>query len=367
MAKPKILELRWPAMGVVRRHSHERQYSAVAYPTPWSINCRLEDALDNRLRGGSFTGISAGSRPDSVYRDRTLQIGSDNTNSIECSRKGSSADFNFSADISDTARATFFQLAGDEGTGDTVVGFAPHKDNYLVCWSAGETWVLSGDPTTGALRRVSDEVGIVASGAWCIAHDMVYFLSSRGLYSMGADGTGLKAISEDKIPAELISLDDDDLTLTYQHSDRGVYIHKTTDPDWFYDVERDGFWPFDTDTTDSHVLIGPLRLGGPDSYGLIQQLHGIMATGSANVTWQIVTGNTAEEACDNGKAAITAELASGAYAQYVSAEGSWGAGRSNTRWPRVRGMWCCLWLKSEGTWAYESVHMTIEPFGRWRG
>jgi len=367
--KPRTLELRFPSLGVTRRQVHERVFSAVSYGSPWSINCRLEDPLDARLRGGSFTGISAGSRPSKTYRDRTLRISTANTNVIECSAKGDSTDYFFGRDISNTARATRFQLAGDDGTGPDIVGFATYadEDRYLICWSASETWVLAGDPTTGTLRQVSKQVGMIAEDAWCEANGVIYFLSSRGLYRVGADGSGLAAVSEDKVPEELISVSDDDCTLTYQHSDRGVYIHLTTDPDWFYDTERDGFWPFDTDTTNSHVLIGPLRLGGPDTYGMIQQIHGIMAIGSADVKWQVVKGNTAEQACDNGKAAITAALAGTAYAQYVSAEGTWGEGRSYTSWPRVRGMWCCLWLESAGSWAFESVHMTVSPSGRWRG
>jgi hypothetical protein len=365
MAKPRTLELRFPSMGVVRRQPHERQYSAVSYPTPYSYNVRLADPLTNRLRGGSFTGRSAESRPSSiVYRDRTLSFSG---NAITASRVGDSTDTTLSSDVSDMLRPALFQFSEADETGEDIVALVPHKDQYLVGFTATETWVLQGDPLSGTRRRVSDEVGIIGADAWCVAHDTVYFLSSRGLYAMSVDGSGLKALSEDAVPDELIGLTDAAASLDYYHADRGVYIHLTDSPSWFFDTERGGFWPFDTSTTDSHVLIGPLRLGGPDSYGMVQRLHGIMASDSADVTWRLVIGDTAEEACANGKTAITAAVASSSYWKYFNAEGIWSAGRSSTSWPRTRGMWCCLWLQSAGAWAYEAVHMTVAPFGRWRG
>ena len=366
MAKPRTIELRFPSLGVVRRHSHERQYSAVSYPTPYAYNVRLADSLTNRLRGGSFTAVSADSRPSSiVYRGRTLTFSS---NAITASRVGDSTDTDMSADASDMLRPALFQFSEAESQGNSIVALVPHKDQYLLAFTATETWIQMGDPLSGPRKRISDEVGIIGADAWCVAHDMVYFLSSRGLYSVGADGTGLKALSEDIIPQDLIGLTDTAATLTYRHADRGVYIHLTDSPSWFVDVERGGFWPFDTSTTDSHLLVGPLRLGGSDSYGMVQRIHGIMAANSADVTWRLVDGDTSEEACDNGKAAITSALADdGAWWRYVAAEGTWKAGRSETAWPRARAMWVVVWLSAESSWAYESVHLTVSEFGRWRG
>jgi len=360
--KPKIFELRFPSMGVVRRQTHERVARAVAYATPYSVNVRLEDELTTRLRGGSFTAINAGSRPSEIlYRDRILTFDS---NAITATRMGDHTDTTMSADVSDTMRPKLFQLSEAGETGDDVVALIPHKDSFLLGFTAGETWVQQGDPYEAPLRRVSDEVGIIGEDAWCVAHDTVYFLSSQGLYAVGANGSGLKALSEDKIPEDLTGVDDDDCTLTYNHSDRGVYIHLTSGVSWFYDTERDGFWPFDTDSTDSHLLIGPLRIAGPNQFGLIQTLHGIMAAASGTVVWRIVPGDTAEEACDNGKLAITAALAGNDFDEYHDANGAWDAGRSHTFWPRCRCAWCCVWLSSAATWAHESVILETVPFGR---
>ena len=360
----RVRDIVFPAAGVVRRWGLRGATGGQGplVPAPWAFNVRLEDALTNRLRGGSFTGIAAGARVDPVYRDRAITFAD---NGITAARQGSASDTSLATDISDTARPILFQLSEAGSVGEDVVAVIPHKDSHLLCFTAGETWVLSGDPATGAMRRVSDQVGIIGADAWCVNHDTVYFLSSHGLYSVGADGSGLKALSEDAIPEDLTGVTDATCTLTYQHSDRGVYIHKTG-TDWFYDTARDGFWPFDTGETASHLLIGPLKLGDGDSLGLTQTLHGIMAASSASVAWALVPGETAEEAAANGKAAIVADLAGGSYSTYIRASGTWAAGRSSTSLPRVTAMWVCLWLSSAGTWAYEGVTLAAIPAGKWR-
>jgi hypothetical protein len=363
--KPKTIELRFPSLGIVRRGAHERVYSAPAYPTPWACNVRLEDTLTNRLRGGSFTAIDAGDRPSEIlYRNRLLTF---DDNAILASRAGDHDDTTTSVDVSDVLRPFRFQLSEAGEVGDNVVSLVPHKDAFLLGFTDTETWVLAGDVTTGQLRRVSDQVGIVDEDAWCVNHDTVYFLSSSGLYSVGADGSGLKPLSEDKVPEDLTDVSAS-TTLTYNHSDRGVYAHITdADVSWFYDTERDGFWPFNTDTTDSHLLIGPLRIGGPTQFGLIQTIHGIMAASSGTVVWRLVPGNTAEEAAANGKLAIEAALAGSDYDEYYVANGAWGEGRSNTAWPRARTPWVVLWLSSSSDWAFESIVLEVVPqFGRIR-
>jgi hypothetical protein len=145
-----------------------------------------------------------------------------------------------------------------------------------------------------------------------------------------------------------------------------VYIHTQHDIDWFYDIEKDQFWPFTDDTTDSHILIGPFRLGTVHSYGMVIKLYGVLAKGSDDVDWHIVKGETAEDAADNGKMEIQASVAGNVINGYVGADGTWSAGRSYMTYPRVRSPWCCLWLHSEGDWAYENIVMETVDCGRWR-
>ena len=304
------------------------------------------------------------SRPSEIrYRNRLLTFSG---NAITATRMGDDTDTALSADVSDTLRPALFQLSYAGATGGTVVALIPHKDSFLLGFTADETWVQQGDPLTGQRWRVSDEVGIIGADAWCVAHDTVYFLSSRGLYSVGADGKGLLAISEDKIPKDLTGVTDASCALTYYHADRGVYIELSSGVSWFYDTARDQFWPYDTSSADSHVLIGPFRLGQANAFGRVLNLHGVMATGSADVNWRLVTGDTAEAAAANGKAAIVAHLASASYASYVASSGTWSAGRANMAYPRIRAVWCCLWLQSAGDWAFEAASLTAKLSGKWR-
>ena len=357
------IDLQFP-QGVERRLGYRAtSKSRGGYPTPWAMNVRLRDSLTDRMRGGSFTGISAASRSAPVYRGRKLTFSG---RAVTASRVGIHGDIDMGADVTDSMRPALFQFSEAGSQGSAVVALVPHKDRYLLGFMADELWVQSGDPLNGTRQRVSDQVGIIGANAWCVAHDTVYFLSSHGLYSVNADGGGLKPLSEGVLPEDLTDVTDSTCTLTYQHADRGVYIHKSG-TNWYYDIERDEFWPFDTDTTDSHILIGPFRLGSTDMLGMIQAMHGIMAEGSDTVTWHIVPGDTAEQSAENGKAAITSSLAgTTTWINYVNGSGAWSAGRSQTARPRVTTMWATLWLHCEGDWAYEGISVTLVPAGAWR-
>jgi len=298
-----------------------------------------------------------------VYRDRAITF---LDNGITAARQGNASDTSLSTDVSDTARPILFQLSEAGSVGGDVVAVIPHKDSHLICFAAGETWVLAGDPATGSLRRVSDEVGCMAQNAWCVNHDTVYFLSSRGLYSVGTDGSGLKAISEDKVPQNLAGVSDSACTLTYNHADHGVYIHIEGEVDWFYDTERNAFWPFDTSEADSHVLLGPMQIGSTNHFGRILRIYGVTAAGSADVTWRIIVADSAEEAADNGKLAIEAALDGNNFSSYVRSSGTWAAGINNSAYPRARGQWVVLWLSASSDWAYEGASLECVTSGRWR-
>lgn len=360
----KTINIEFPSAGVARRLGlRVAAGGGGPLPAPWATNVRLEDSLSNRLRGGSFTAIAAGSRIAPVYRHRAITFSG---KVVTAARVGEAIDKTVSTDVTDLSRAVHFTLADAGVTANDVVAVIPHKDAHLLCFTASEMWVLDGNPATPKLRRVSNKVGIIGANAWCINHDTVCFLSSSGLYSAGADGSGLKAISEDKIPEDLTGVVDSGCTLTYNHADRGIYIHRSSGVSWFYDTERDGFWPFSLASTDSHVLIGPFVLGQPNARGRVLNLHGVIATGSTDVTWRLVPGDTAEQAAANGKAGIVADLVGGSYASYVPAEGTWSAGRAHIAYPRIPAVWCCLWLRSEGAWAFEEVIMTATLAGAWR-
>ena len=412
------INIMFPAAGVVRRIANAAVAGDGPMSTPWAVNVRLEDTLTKRLRGGSFVGLEV----ESVPSDRTQDLVDESGNTITdddgnvivlateksivssggrlwvsagvdapaahpaeviyrgrllrpeggiifASRQGDYSDWNYGADISDQQRAFAIQLSEAGEIGGDVVALVPHKDSHLLAATSNGLWVVAGDPAgDGAMRNISRGVGMVAARAWCKNHmDRVYFLSSHGLYTVGTDGQGLQAISENAIPVELTGVENEETVLAYNHADRGVYIHLPGDTvSFFYDTERQGFWPFTTDKLESHVLLGPFKLGDIDQNGVINSIHGMVATGSASVNCRIVTGDTAEQAAENGKAAITAALSGSGFSSYVKHSTTWTAGRSLTVRPRVRGMWACIWLHSAGQWAYERITMQIATAGSWR-
>jgi hypothetical protein len=145
-----------------------------------------------------------------------------------------------------------------------------------------------------------------------------------------------------------------------------VYIHLSVGPSWIYDTARDAFWALSQDTSDSHLLIGPFKIGHGNNYGRVQNLHAMIAEGSNDVTWRIVTGDTAEEAAEVGKSCIELSLEGEDFSAYVAAEGTWSAGRAHMEYPRTRALWCCLWLNCGGDWAYEALSLTGWLSGQWR-
>jgi len=382
------------------------------------LNVRLEDSLANRLRGGSFTGIAstalvadrevlltntggdtllgsganelvahtdeniasgddfiwvdpgastpAESAIDVIYRDRLLRV---NSQEILASRHGDHQDFNYGDHVDDPDRAIPFQLSEAGEVGAAVTALIPHKDRNLLGFTATSMWAIQGEIGEGEMRNVSREIGCVTARSWAKDHlDRVYFLSSHGLYTCSADGSGLQAISEDAIPQELTGVTDANTVLQYNHADRGLYIEiPTATVSWFFDTERKQFWPYDVGSSNSHVAIGPVRIGQANHFGRLIKMHGMIATGSGTVTWRVVTGDTAEDAAANAKAAIEAYEAATSYATYVKATGDWIAGRAIMSYPRVRGVWMCLWLQASAAWGYEGCALESVQSGKWRG
>jgi hypothetical protein len=387
------------------------------YFSPWAVNCRLQD-FQGRFRGGSWAQsgapsvaatqnrylvdgsgnritdasgnhivVSVGvasvhsggtiyvepgaSAPAShgaqcVYRDRFIRPSG---YAIFASRQSNYADWSMSADISDVARPFVIQLSEAGEIGSDVVSLIPHKDAYMLAATSGSLWVVQGDPVAdGTLRNISREVGMVGAKAWCRDHlDRYYFLSSHGLYTVGADGSGLQALSEDVIPEHLTGVTDVNTVLEYDHGSSGVCIHiPTAAVSWFFDIDRQGFWPFKTGHSGSYIALGPIQLGNGSTFGRLIQLHGITAHGSANVTWRVMVADTAEQVSINAKAAIESLIAGGTPSN-VHSSGVWAAGINHRCYPRARGKYMILLISAaSGSWAWEGASARIEPSGEWR-
>ena len=384
-----VKELHWPA-GVNRGLSLRQEVGKrERYYCPWSLNVRTDDSLSGRLRGGSWTPTAAaahvgvfhsggtvvadpgGTAPgsvhgaDCIYRDRYVRPVSQ---AIYASRQGTYTDWAMSADLSDVGRPFVIQLSEAGELGGNVAALIPHKDVHLLAATTSSLWAVQGDPTAeGRLQNISRDVGIVGPRAWCRDHlDRYYFLSSYGLYTTGASGDGLQALSEDVIPQELTGVTDVNTVLEYDHLTRGVRVHvPTAAVSWLFDTDRQGFWPFKVGYAGSHVAIGPVHLNNGETYGRLLRLHGITADVSADVTWRVLVADTAEQVSINAKAAIEA-LAAGSTPTNIHSMGVWTAGVNHRSYPRARGLFMILLLSSAGTWGWEGAVCFMEPSGKWR-
>ena len=336
--KNKVRELKWPALGVVRRSASAEgppQFQE-PFPTVCAVNCRPEDTFQQRLCGGSRPGLT-------VYRGHPIE---------------------------------------EEGAVEMPA----------------------------ALRNLSRGIGVIDPLAWCVVQDVrtrgvpvkhaFVFLSSVSLFMIAPSGDSLQPLCEDRLPEELACIPDTTaVSLVYSPEERGIYIFmkpaEGTATHWFFDLVHQGFWPLtlqaghqplwacyhdgdvllgckdgvvrsiggdddDGESIASYVLIGPLRLGGPGMFGLVVSIRGHVADGSGNVSWRIIPGDTDDEACRSGVAAVAAYIAgdTAEAENYTRASGTLQPGRPLTRYPRVRAKWMCLLLKASGPWGYDSI--TVE-------
>lgn len=339
-------------------------------------------SLVTATAGAMPTAFSLGT----VYRARLLLAGG---NAIYASRQGDIADWNYGEAAGDAGRATMLQLSEAGEYGQTVTAMIPHKDVALLAATAGSLWHLAGDPVTGRLRNLSRDTGIIGANAWTKAGDTILFMAADGLHSVSAAGSDPQNLSAGKVPNELRNLTGQDVLLAYNDDEKGVYVFvQGATYQWFFDLLHGGFWPMTlatvpnqaavvagvlrlgrngspmtvgtSESITSNVLLGPIRLASPGTFGRVLNLCGAMGQGSGSVAWKLIAGNTAEEAAANGKAAIAGNTS------YVVASGTLVAGQSHLEYPRIRAAWVVVWLSASAPWAYESVAMEITQSGKWR-
>ncbi len=159
-----------------------------------------------------------------VYRDRLCLAGRDN--GIYMSRQGNYTDWDYGQHVNDQGRAIVFQLSLGADVGEYPTAMIPNRDGAMICATARSLWVLSGDPTTGQLQRISEDVGIVGPKAWCRIDDQIAFLADDGLYMMQADGTNLRELSPEAVPDELRIIDPETTTVSigYESDRRAFHI-----------------------------------------------------------------------------------------------------------------------------------------------
>jgi hypothetical protein len=338
-----------------------------------------------------------------VYRDRLVLAGDpDNPGLWYMSAQSNPLDFDYGATATGAQAAT----AGTAVNSDVgnlprpITAIAAVADDYCIFAALGELWVLRGDPMIGGqMDNVSRTVGIISPGAWCRTPDgTLIILSRNGLYRLIAGAVNIpEAVSEDRIPQELVNIDTDQNQVRLEYEVRGRGIHVFVSPpagpggshywfSWFsqgfcpasfaaehepfsacYSLEdnavlcgcRDGYVrqfastqeTDDGTTIESHVMYGPIRLGANNiARGIWQELIAVLDANSGDVDWEILVGDSAQAA----------------YTARVFASGTWSAGLNRIARPKAGGHSAYLRLKNNGAsaWAVERLTGVIESVGR---
>jgi hypothetical protein len=348
-----------------------------------------------------------------LYRDRIFLSGSDHV--WYCSRQGDPTDWALAGDMGDVGRALAGQIDNAGRVGSVIKAMIPHGDSSMVFASSNSMWLLRGDPTDGTFVQISDEIGIIAPGAWAVSPDgVIAFLSNDGVYLMGSGSEPPKRWSEERIPDELRNIDASASAISMAYDVRGRGFHLFVTPatglgkHYWLDLDNKALWPVrfqdghqpicvsriegasglseivmgckdgylrkfsDSAATDdgseiaSHVLIGPFSLSPDDTTdAVLNEIHGILSDSASSVTWRIVMGSSAEEAADMAVAGIASALA-GTAISGIGASGVWGKNRNRVVRARARGPWAVVWLSSSAAWSYESVAVVINQLGRLR-
>jgi len=362
--------------------------------------------------------VPAGQPLIALYRDRILLAGS--SQAYFASRVSDPGDWDYGAAMEDPGAAVAGQLSDAGLMGGVLTAMIPVHDRALVLATRNTLWVIRGDPVGGRLENVSDELGIVAPGAWAESPDgLLCFLSNDGVYLWGAgSGEPPTRFSAERVPDELREIDTDAVTVSMCYDSRWRGFHLFLTPvdgvtvgtHWWIDVDNRAFWPqrfpvghqpldaaaladdglggvvlagadgylryfLDGQADDdglelgSHVLLGPVHLGADNVRdGLLAEIHGSMEGLSEDnsVTWRAVTGRSAAEAVEAALADLD-DVLDGLASSRASAAGAWlEEGRARVQRPRCRGAWVVVWLSSAGAWSYEAIDLVARQLGRHR-
>lgn len=269
-------------------------------------------------------------------------------------RQGNPFDFAYGADDAQSATAAAGPRAGK--IGDRVLTFVPLSADYVLIGCSRSWMIMRGLPAAGGmLDLLDDTVGIIDKDAWCKGvNGELFFVAKTGLYVI----QGLnkpRPLTHDVLPrfAEEMGLNPDTqrITMGYDRNRHGLVISAVTtetgeNKQYWFDLHTGGFFPevyppdmspfsqmfYEAENPDdrhllfgckdgyirrfddaaksdcgaaieSHVLIGPQRIGTNDSReGLINDLQIVTAGGepvgklpdSDKIHFEIYAGDSAE-------------------------------------------------------------------------
>jgi hypothetical protein len=352
-----------------------------------------------------------GCKAIALYRDRIV-MAVDGTGGLYASRAGDPYDHDYGAVWSDFDRA--WALGSGIKAGKLphpTTAIFTHSDDCMIVGCKTLTYIIRGDPAAGGdVDLLSREVGIVDFDAGCYTPEgWLVFLSLDGLYAVpGGCGGDVIPLSIKSVPRELRDIDPDTckVSMAYDIVKHGIHLlldYGAAHPvdHWWFDWESKSLWPvslqadhgphvahtqrpmhgFDRGTVlgcrdgylrrfhddfqqddggnaiDSHLLIGPIDMGGAWSRSMLRELVGNMAEGSADVGWKLYVADTAEAAVDLARAAATGT---------EHTPGTFVAGGNFRDHPLASGGSFVLRLDNDEAWpwALERITATIEKLGR---
>jgi hypothetical protein len=274
------------------------------------------------------------------------------------SRQGDPLDWDYGEDAADVGRAVAGTVSQAGIVGQPITAMIPHADQCVIIGCASTMWIMRGDPAYGGqIDNISRRIGVVDKRAWCYVpstgsgdEGLIVFLSFDGLYMIpaGCQVSAPVSLSREKLPEELLDVDRNltEVSLSYDVRDRGIHVYVTkidsgNTTHWWYDWETRGFFPVSVTTSyepmytyeyvstcsedscvllggrdgkirryhalhdkddgnnaiTSYVDIGPLLLGnGTFEQGVIAEVQGDLAVGTANVTAAFRGGHSPEDA-----------------------------------------------------------------------
>lgn len=344
---------------------------------------------------------SAGSIPAScplicVYRDRLI-LAKDHL--WYASRTSDPTDWAFGATMEDTARAVAGATDFAGMIGEPIKAVIPFRDQYLIFACENSMWVLKGDPATGVMKCVSQQVGIISPLAWALSPDgLLCFLSNDGVY-LGGVGEVASRFSAERIPEELrnVSPTSNKISMGYNSFERGFHLFVSASESWFLDIANKAIWK-DTfaeehfpvavaysdgdglrelilgctdgylrkfspsSITDdgipfpSTVVLGPFRISSSDvTDAVLAEIHGILADNSNTLRWYLFAGNSAEECVDKTESIHNADRS-----------GIWTSDRNKVARTRCRGAWFAIRVEGYSLWSYEAIAVVGRQLGRLR-
>lgn len=283
--------------------------------------------------------------------------------------------------------------------GDVITTLIPFSDDVLIFGGDHSIWRMQGDPADGGRSDlITDTIGMAWGKPWCMdPYGNIMFVSNKmGIYRMTTGQQPIRISQPIEQLLQEVNTGENSIRCLWDDRFQGMNVFITplaepADATHFFWEQRTGGWfkkkfsnpnhnpiacctvdgnrPDDrvpvigswdgyvramspTATTDdgepieSYVLIGPFLTSNLDEITLYS-IQGVLAQASQPVTYQFLTGRTAEEALTSTP----------------KATGTLRAGRSLTQHVRKSGHAIWLKLSSSDVWAMEQIRLRLGTRG----